>query len=217
MQAGNVAPITALQMFLNGVFEKQVFGATDTTPLSGPQKVAAACMAGAASSIIYSPVDLTMIHQQKLVKGPAETLRWISGTHGFFTVWRGMAAMAFREAFYTGGYLGLAPVLTTKLSEMPGRQDAQLANSLGGAVLAGVVSALITHPADTAKTVYQADIDGHRFTSALNAVPKLYAEGGIRAFYRGGLARTIRLCGAFFVVGSLREAAIGYKSNQLYD
>lgn len=215
VQAVNVAPITALQMFLNGLFEKKVFGATETKPLNDLEKMGAACLAGACSSVIYSPVDLTMIHQQKRGEGPLQTLQWIAQTHGVKGVWRGISAMALREAVYTGGYLGLAPVLTGWLKAQPGREEAHLGNALGGSCVAGVISALLTHPTDTAKTVYQADIVGVKYTSAISSAPKLYAEGGIRAFYRGGLARTIRLCGAFFIVSSIREALIQYKSNKL--
>jgi len=165
--------------------------------------------------VIYSPVDLTCIHQQKMGLGPLETLSWIYRTHGVSTVWRGVSAMAFREAIYTGGYLGLGPVLTTTLQKMPGREEAYLSNTLIGSCIAGTISALLTHPADTAKTVYQADITSETYKSAMDSVPKLYADGGIRAFYRGGLARTIRLCGAFFIVGSMREGLTQYKTSQL--
>jgi hypothetical protein len=216
VQAGNVAPITAVQMFLNGLFEKKVFGATDTKPLNDLEKMGAACLAGACSSVIYSPVDLTMIHQQKRSLGPVQTLQWIYQTHGVASIWRGVSAMALREGIYTAGYLGLAPVLTKRISEMPGREESHLGNTLIGSCVAGTVSALLTHPTDTAKTVYQADIEGVQYKSASNAAPQLYKEAGIRAFYRGGLARTIRLCGAFFIVSSMREGLTQYKTSQLY-
>lgn len=215
VQAGNVAPITALQMFLNGVFEKKVFGATETNHLNDFQKMGAACMAGAGSSILYTPVDLTMIQQQKLSLGPLPTLKWVIANHGVTAIWRGVSAMALREAIYTGGYLGLAPVLCDRLKQMPGRENSHLGNALIGSCIAGTISALLTHPADTAKTVYQADIAGKTYTSAMAAAPKLYAEGGIAAFYRGGAARTVRLCGAFFIVSSMREGMIQYKTNNL--
>jgi hypothetical protein len=216
VQAGNVAPITALQMFLNGVFEKYVFGATDTNPLSDAGKVGAATLAGAGSSIIYTPVDLTMIHQQKRSGGPWETFRWIHNTHGLTTVWRGMLATAVREGIYTAGYLGLAPVFVSKLSQMPGREESPLGNALMGAIGAGVISAFLSHPADTAKTVYQADIEGVTYPSAMASMPKLYEEGGVSAFFRGCFPRTFRVCGAFFIVSSMREALIQYKTKKLY-
>lgn len=216
VQAGNVAPITAVQVFLNGVFEKYAFGATDTKPLSDTQKILASCMAGAGSAVVYSPVDLVNIHQQKLQKSPLDTMRWIYGNHGLATVWRGVSAMACREAIYTAGYLGLAPVLTKYLSELPGREEKHLQNTIGACAIAGVTASLITHPVDTAKTNVQADIQGKSFKSAMQAMPKLYAEGGIAAFYRGGAARCVRTVGAFIVVSSMREAMIQNKTSKLY-
>merc|ERR1719506_3603341 len=124
-----------------------------------------------------------MIHQQKRSLGPLQTLQWIYGTHGLGAIWRGMSAMALREGVYTAGYLGLAPVLMNRLKQMPGREEAHLGNALIGSCIAGTVSALLTPPTDTAKTVYQADIEGVKYTSAFNAAPKLYQEGGISAFY----------------------------------
>jgi len=216
VQAGNLAPITAVQVLLNGVFEKYLFGATDSKPLSDTQKMLASSMAGAGSAVVYSPVDLVSIHQQKLQKSPADTMRWIYGNHGLAAVWRGVSAMACREAICTAGYLGMAPVLTKYFSEMPGRREKHLENRMGACAIAGVTASLITHPVDTAKTNVQADMQGKTFKSAIQAMPKLYAEGGIAAFYRGGAARCVRTVGAFIVVSSLREAMIQNKTSKLY-
>jgi len=212
VQAGNVAPVTAVQVFLNGVIGKFVFGETSSTPLTDSTKILASTMAGAGSAVLYSPVDLVNIQQQKLVMSPVDTFNHIKKTYGFFSLWRGVSSMAVREGIYTAGYLGLAPVLTNYFASMPGREEKHLQNAIGSCCIAGVTCALVTHPVDTAKTVVQADMAGAQFTSAIQAMPKLYAEGGIGAFYRGGAARCIRTVGAFIVVSSLREAMIQYKT-----
>lgn len=216
MQAGNVAPITALQMVANGVYEKYVFGATDTKPLSDIQKIGCSCLAGASSALLYSPVDLTMIQQQKLGLGPGATISHIMSEHGATTMLRGVCSMAVREALYTAGYLGLAPVVATKMAAMPGRAESHLTNTIGSSIVAGTLAAMVTHPVDTAKTKVQADITGKMYSSALAAFPKIWGEEGIRGFYRGGLCRTIRTCVAFCVVSAMREGAIQYKTKQLY-
>merc|ERR1719440_2273621 len=118
-----------------------------------------------------------MIQQQKLGKGPLEAFRWIAKTQGLNACWRGTVSCAVREAIYTGGYLGLAPVFTRRLAEMPGREEKYLANSLIGSCGAGVLAALCTHPADTAKTCYQADIKGSEYSSGLQAFRRLYQDG----------------------------------------
>jgi hypothetical protein len=216
MQAGNVAPITALQMVANGVYEKYIFGATESKPLNDVQKIGCSCLAGASSALLYSPVDLTMIQQQKLGMGPGATISHIMSTHGATTMLRGVTSMAVREALYTAGYLGLAPVVCARMAAMPGRADSHLTNTIGSSILAGTLAAMVTHPVDTAKTKVQADVEGKVFKSALTTMPKIWAEEGIKGFYRGGLCRTIRTCVAFMVVSALREAMIVYKTNQLY-
>lgn len=216
VQAGNVAPITAVQIFLNGIIEKYVMGATDLKPLTESQKIAGSCMAGAASAVVYSPVDLINIQQQKLQMSPGAALKHIVANHGYSTIWRGVCAMAVRESIYTAGYLGMAPVLTNYFSTMPGRQECYLTNAIGACAIAGVTASLVTHPVDTAKTNVQADLAGKTWKSAISAMPKLYAEGGIRAFYRGGAARCTRTVGAFIVVSSLRESVISWKTKNVY-
>jgi len=216
VQAGNVAPVTAMQVFFNGIFEKYVFGATDTKPLTDVQKIAASTMAGAGSAVLYSPVDLVNIQQQKLIKNPIETVNYIRQQHGFFALWRGVSAMAVREGIYTAGYLGIAPVLTDYFGSLPGRQDKYLTNAIFSCAIAGVFASLVTHPVDTCKTVVQADIKSQKFSSALQAAPLLFQEGGVAAFYRGGLARCVRTVGAFIVVSSMREFMIQRRTLENY-
>ena len=57
-----------------------------------------------------------------------------------------------------------------------------------------------TDPIDTAKTVIQADVTGAKYRGMLQALPELYRTNGMTRLYSGGLARTIRTCGAFFIV-----------------
>jgi hypothetical protein len=46
----------------------------------------------------------------------------------------------------------------------------------------------------------------------MSTIPQLYSKGGLGVLYKGGLARTGRLCGAFFIVNTLREYAMRYKA-----
>lgn len=41
---------------------------------------------------------------------------------------------------------------------------------------------------------------GAKYRGMLQALPELYRTNGIARLYSGGLARTIRTCGAFFIV-----------------
>lgn len=214
VQAGTVAPITALQFMINGLLQKIVLRG-ESRNLSDAEVMGTAAGAGAISALVYSPVDLTTIQQQKLALNPLRTVQHINEQFGIRGLMRGFSACAGREAIYTAGYLGLSPVAIAHLSQMDSFKENTLAANLVGACGAGIVAALITHPIDTCKTMIQADIEGAKFSSARKAMSHLHSTEGISAFYRGAVPRTVRTCGAFLICTTIREYAIDYKSERI--
>ena len=209
--ASSVAPLTGMQMFFNGVFENMMTkGARNVTE---GESIACALGAGAVSASMYGPVELIAIHQQKQGLSPMATVSHLAKTHGITSLWRGFVPTAWREAIYTAGYLGLAPVFTAKLMRQPGWEESYFMSAVVGSCVAGVIANTASHPIDTAKTVVQADITGAQYRGMLQALPALYSSSGLLALYRGGLPRTIRTCGAFFVVSVIREKAIQRKAD----
>lgn len=213
VQAGTVAPITAIQMMVNGLFQGLALRG-EKRPLTDWEQIYTAAGAGATSALVYSPVDLTTIQQQKLSLNSVSTFSHVVKEHGVTGVFRGFMSCATREAIYTAGYLGAAPVISAQLAKLDTFKDKQFAAGLCGACIAGTVAAMATHPIDTAKTCMQSDMAGVTYSSARAALPKLVAEGGVRALYRGGAARTARVCGAFFVCMTIRDYAIDYKTGR---
>ena len=88
--------------------------------------------------------------------GPLETVTHLARTHGIATFWRGIASTAGREAVYTAGYLGLAPVFTEKLMQQKGWEESFFLSAVIGSMAAGVIANLSSHPIDTVKTAVQA-------------------------------------------------------------
>eukprot|EP00976_Prorocentrum_cordatum_P071630 1180407-Prorocentrum_minimum.AAC.1 len=209
--AASLAPITALQMFANGVLEKTITGGQ--RPPSELEQIATAMGAGSISALIYSPVDLLVIQQQKLKLPPMPAISHIVKHYGPLGMYRGFNACVVREAIYTAGYLGLAPVAVGRLNKMaPWFEENPSTTRLIGACIGGTVAAMLTHPMDTAKTCLQADIGKEVYQNTRTAIPKIYEQGGIGMLYQGGLARTARLCGAFFIINSVRELAMDMKA-----
>lgn len=217
VQAGTVAPITAIQMLVNGFIGDMVLRG-ENRELFPLEKIGVAATAGAISAIVYNPVDLTTIQQQKLVMRPVATVQHLVRTYGVKCLFRGFSSMAARESIYTAGYLGCSQVFTQQIKKsIPFFHEKPFAASLLGACTAGTLAALLTHPIDTAKTCVQSDMLGTKFCTARKTIPRLVSEGGIQALYKGGLARTARLCGAFFIVMSLQEFALSVKQKQFND
>ena len=209
--AGSVAPITGMQMFFNGALEKMV--TAGARPTSDVETIGCALGAGALSASLYGPVEMTTIQQQKLGKGPLDTVKYLARTFGVTTLWRGAVPTAWREALYTAGYLGIAPVVTAKLMRQEGWEDKFFTSAVIGSCIAGVISNLASQPVDTVKTVVQADVTGVTYKTMLQTFPLLWKELGLAGLYKGLLPRTIRTCGAFFIVSTIREKAIQYKAD----
>jgi hypothetical protein len=176
VQASTVAPITAIQFLFNGMLQGVILKArssssdrnhhhhhhhhhhlgttttttatTTTTKLSDVETIAAAAGAGAISAVVYSPVDLLTIQQQKLgLNSVGKTVQTLVQDHGVRGLYRGFWSCVGREALYTAGYLGLAPVFTSRLlQDVPSLQEHHLAASIIGACTAGTLAAITTHP-----------------------------------------------------------------------
>jgi len=210
VQAGSLAPITAFQVTINGVLERATTGGTRN--LTDLEQIRNAMVAGSLSSVIYGPADLIMIHQQKLKLNPINAVKHLSQQYGASCLYRGVVSTAIRESMYVGGALGITPVATRILMKQTDLTEVQ--SALIGSTLGGIIGSLLSHPVDTAKTTIQADINGEVYANARIAGMKYYEANGIRALYLGGLARTIRACGAFFVLYNVRESMINYRQNQ---
>ena len=74
---------------------------------SSLERIGVAMSAGAISSVLYSPVDLIVIQQQKLgLNSVAGTVRAVTSEFGAAGLMRGFSACVVREAIFTAGYLG---------------------------------------------------------------------------------------------------------------
>ena len=211
--AGAVAPITAFQMAVNGGLERLILAGDTSRELQAHEKIGAAMGAGAISSILYSPLDLVVIQQQKLATSIGGALSAVTKEHGMAALFRGFTSCAVRESIYTAGYLGVGPVATQHIKTMhPFFSENEQAARIAGSCFAGTMAAVMTHPVDTAKTCMQGDMASKTYRNARSALGQVYSEHGIGGLYRGGAARTARICGAFFIVDNVREAAMKYKA-----
>jgi len=208
VQVGSMAPVTAIQVVCNGFYAKWLGAAT--RKLSDVETIGCSVAAGVTSSVVYGPADFLMIHQQKVGKNLVSTYRHVAKLHGPLIPWRGLISTGTREGVYAGGYLGFAPVLTEKIRES-GMITSSLGSSIVGSCIVGVIAGFASHPIDTGKTVFQADVTGDKYRGTTHAIMTLTKEQGIQSLWRGGLMRTIRICGAFTIVNTLREFFVNQK------
>jgi solute carrier family 25 2-oxodicarboxylate transporter 21 len=163
-------------MFVYGFFENMV--TRGQRNVTDAEAITCALGAGAVSATLYGPVEMTAIHQQKTGLNLTSTISHLVKNHGVASIWRGVVPTAWREAIYTAGYLGLAPVFTSKLMRQPGWETSFYTSAVVGSCMAGVLANLASQPIDTAKTVVQADVAGTSYTGMLQALPKRACQGG---------------------------------------
>ena len=198
----NMAVLTGLQFPLTGAVGSMITGGVDR-PMNKTETVAASCAGGAISGFVCAPMELVMIQQQRFGSSMAGAASRIIGERGVLDLWRGLITSCGREGIFTAGYLGMGPVFSQTLKESYG-MDNKTGNFFG-AIGAGIISAAVSHPLDTIKTCMQGDIERQKYKGLTDTYRQLMAEGGVAAFYRGGLIRTGRMICAVWIIGQCKD------------
>eukprot|EP01083_Nonionella_stella_P251536 867755_1 len=217
INASSLSPITAVQCYANQLLQTLLLTFVNkTNRLSEAQQLSCSAGAGAISGLIYGPVDLMVIQQQKYVESLGNTFNVIRNKYGALRVYRGLVACMVRESIYTMGYLGVAPVIQSRLLMSSGAKgdyfrSNPILTSIVSAIMGGSFAAVLTHPVDTAKTCVQSDLEGTKYPNAIWTAKHLYAKGGIPILFKGVIPRTLRLCGACFVITNVRTQMLNFK------
>ena len=174
--------------------------------LTFAEEVGSAYLAGFASGVPCTILELTMIQQQRFGGTLPGTLRRLYERNGLSGLFRGFIPASQREAFFAVGYLGLSPRVERVCDSLDMSPTAGVA---AGSIASGVLCAALTHPFDTCKSIIQGDLEAGGLTSTARA---LYKENGIQGFFRGYPARAAMICCCFFIfnVGGRRPRGLPY-------
>jgi hypothetical protein len=204
IQVYNIAPITAFQMMSNNILTKII---VQDNFISYKEKVGIASLAGSLSSLLYSPIDLITIQQQKHNHKITKTITNIKNKYGLKTFYKGLLPCAIRESIYTGGYLGLAPITSNYIHN---NFDINIFYSaVYGSLLTGTITSLITHPFDTTKTIIQTEIS--KKNNTFTKMKYLIKNHGISYLYKGCIPRSLKISGAFMICNYVERLFIDIK------
>ena len=170
--------------------------------LTFAEEVGSAYLAGFASGVPCTILELTMIQQQRFGGSIVGTPARLISTFGLGGMSRGLLMSCGREGIYTAGVLGTCPVFIDKFKA---RGFSTNQAKMGGAICAGVMSASLSHPMDTVKSCLQGDIEQKTYTSNAGTFRTLWAEGGASRFFSGYLFRTGRM---ILAVGIMNECKL---------
>lgn len=180
-----VAPVTAIQF--------SIFAALGTNfhPLL------ASALAGGLSAIAATPLEKILVLQQ-LNKAPLiQTARSSLRSRPF----KGFSLTAAREGCYAVGYLGLAPLFSTYLSD----DFSEPVRRTLGSLIAGCIAGVTTHPFDTAKTYAQSTC---RPMTSAQAISEIVDIHGFSGLFRGLIPRGLRIVGAVII---MQESKVQYE------
>lgn len=171
--------------------------------LSLPEYFAAGAVTGVAVAMVEAPQDLfkSQLQVQVFRERPefttvSQCVRRVWAEGGVRGVYQGLGATMARNAMgvslYFGGYEG-----TRSWMVGPGGSVSELGAwaTLGAGSVAGVMYWGIAYPLDIIKSTVQADAiarSARRYSSVAAVARGLYAEGGLRRFYRGYSACMLR-------------------------
>jgi len=114
-----------------------------------------------------------------------------------------------REGLYTGGYLGVTPVLLEFLKGSPALEGYPSSTPL---MIAGITGGLLavttTQPFDTIKTRMQANVvpkETPEYRNSITTMQHVMKQGGgLKALWSGIAPRALRIVGATFILNGTR-------------
>mmetsp|Transcript_19583 Transcript_19583/g.36439 ORF Transcript_19583/g.36439 Transcript_19583/m.36439 type:complete len:443 (+) Transcript_19583:281-1609(+) len=207
INAGSIGPISAVQLTAHGGLEAFAQKVVEPRYLEETWfQLSVASVAGAASCAVVTPAEVLMVTQQTTGLPFAHVLKDMISKSGLVTLYRGNVMTSFREAAWTCGFFGITPILKRELQE-----DSKFCrrNEVAATAIASIVSgqfaATVSQPSDVIASIMKADTGlygkGREYSGVIAACKSLYAQSGIQGFFRGLPSRSIRCCGAVFIMG----------------
>ncbi|HSW75571.1 MAG TPA: MC/SLC25 family protein [Candidatus Saccharimonadales bacterium] len=173
-------PVNAAGFILTMAVQNSVFGEVENTLNQTNlttlyKKVIAALVAGSASAITSCPREILIIQQQNNGGNFYEVYKNLIQQHGIMASWKAGTLVAARNSSFAGCFFIMTPALSDKLGT-------------AAPVVAGALSAIMTHPLDTMKTRLQAD----PYKTIKQVAQEIYHETHPKAYFKSGLASFFR-------------------------
>ncbi|KAJ3205335.1 mitochondrial aspartate-glutamate transporter agc1, partial [Dinochytrium kinnereticum] len=196
-----VAPEKAIKLTMNDLIRGKLKDKeTGKTPLYG--EILAGSIAGASQVVFTNPLEIVKIRLQvqgeaaKGVEGaPRRSALWIVRNLGLVGLYKGAGACLLRDIPFSGIYFPVYAHLKADLfGEGKNGKKLSIIELLTAGALAGMPAAYLVTPADVIKTRLQvaARKGETTYTGIMDAAVKINREEGIRAFFKGGVARVFR-------------------------
>jgi len=212
----SIAPITCIQFATTNVCInalKKLRGSSSTSPARSCDTMIAGVVAGVASSLVQSPLQLVEVNQQRYGGSIVAIARRVIAADGVSGLGRGLSMAAIREGIFCWSYIAMVPTLKRSIRERR-PETSQFACLAGASIISGTVAGVLSHPADTLKTRLQGSIfDESRPSGPREALRQLQQSGtgGLMSkCYKGLSPRIFRLVCCTWIYSTLKESMEDY-------
>lgn len=198
-QLVGVAPEKAIKLTMNDLMRSLLRDNHGTISL--PSEILAGGIAGMSQVIFTNPLEIIKIRLQvqgeaTRVAGIAPVGAWrICRDLGIRGLYKGASACLLRDIPFSAIYFSAYSHIKSDLFHegVNGSKMSPFQLLIAGA-LAGMPAAYLATPADVIKTRLQvvARTGQQTYTGIIDACRKIYAQEGVTAFFKGGLARVLR-------------------------
>lgn len=195
-----VAPEKAIKLTVNDL-ARSLLKDPKTGELTLGKEALCGGMAGASQVVFTNPLEIVKIRLQ--VAGESARLHGIKPSSawvitrelGLFGLYKGASACLLRDIPFSAIYFPIYAHCKKDLFN-DGKDGKKLApyELFSSGALAGIPAAYLCTPADVIKTrlQVQARKGEQTYSGIVDAAGKIYKQEGIRAFFKGGVARVFR-------------------------
>lgn len=155
-------------------------------------------LGGGVGALISCPSEMIMIHQtdKKIKALPAIKELWKEGK--FKEFYKGFFPTLGRDSLFCCGFFAGVPILARKLE----KQDVHpILASLAAGIFAGSITAVLSQPFDTVKTVVQSE----KLLKSKQALQSIYHERGVVGLFSGLSFRISRVTLGILILGTMND------------
>ncbi|EDV49444.2 uncharacterized protein Dere_GG18553 [Drosophila erecta] len=219
-----ITPEKAIKLAANDYFRFQLASDEGVLPLS--LAALAGGLAGLFQIVVTTPMELLKIQMQDSGRVAAAdraagrevkkvTALGLTKTllreRGIFGLYKGVGATGVRDITFSCMYFPLMAYINDQgPRKADGSGEAVFYWSLIAGLLSGMTSAFLVTPFDVIKTRLQADSE-KKFKGVMDCVNRTFTEGGVTAFFKGGLCRVMVLAPLFGIAQMFYFLGVGEK------
>jgi Mitochondrial carrier protein len=200
----SMAPITALQNSTAFLLAK-IFGNNPTLT----QKTIAAYEAGWLSALLASPADLIVLQRQSQLysqESLRDTLQRIYKVNGLAAFYRGLNGTGIRDGIFTAAYKTGGNIIHNIVPTITGNTAT---DKILCASLAGLIAAIISHPADVVTARMKSDLSASYYKTTLQTTTTIVTKEGFAALFKGLTPRAFRIIFSIPLLNIMLDYEVG--------